>query len=497
MAEERTGYWKSLAERDGEPAFLETLDREFATPPGAAPVGLNRRNFLKAAGFFFTSAALAGCQRTPERLALPQVVQSPEQVPGRPLQYATTCGGCNAGCGVLAKTVDGRPIKLEGNPDHPLSRGGLCAAGQASILGLYDGLRLQQPLKKGERTTWNSVDDEIRAQLEEIRQQGKAVYFLSSTITSPTTRQAIAKFLIGFPNRHQVVFDAVSCSAILDAHFATHGVRELPRYRLEAADVIVSFDADFLGTWISPVQFTAGYRAGRQLEGAHPHLSYHVQIESRLSLTGSKADQRLCVPPGELGVVMTHLAARVAQKSGLTWGNGQVAATSVPAAVLDDLAERLWKARGRSLVLCGSQDVAHQQLCNFLNHLLANYGSTLDVTQPSHQSESNDSSMKQLLEDLRQGQVGALFVYRSNPLYDLPDSQALTESLRNVPLLVSFSSSLDETAAKATYVCPEPHYLETWNDAEAEAGVVSLCQPVMRPLGNARSLLETLASWMG
>src|SRR4029079_19653184 len=166
--------------------------------------------FLKAAGFAFTGAVLSGCQRTPTRMALPQVVQPPEQTPGRPLYYATTCGGCNAGCRVLAKTMDGRPIKLEGNPDHPLSRGGLCAVGQASILGLYDRLRLQHPLKNGEKTTWTVVDEEIRAQLEEIRRQGKAVYFLTSTISSPTARQAIANFLIGFPNCHHVVFDPLS-----------------------------------------------------------------------------------------------------------------------------------------------------------------------------------------------------------------------------------------------------------------------------------------------
>jgi Fe-S-cluster-containing dehydrogenase component/anaerobic selenocysteine-containing dehydrogenase len=465
---------------------LEMSDAEF-----------NRRTFLKLAGFAFAGAIGAGCERAPERNAFPPLVLAEDAIPGRPLLYASTCGGCNAGCGVVVKTLDGRPIKLEGNPNHPLSKGGLCAAGQASILGLYDRLRLQHPLKHGTRATWNAVDSEIRAQLDEVGRQGKKVRFLSGTITSPTTRQAIANFLAGYPGARHVVHDSFSCSAIREAHFQTHGMRALPHYHLEQAEVIVSFAADFLGTWIAPVAFAADYQAGRYLQGPAPHLSYHVQVESRLSLTGSKADQRLCVTPGEFGMVMTQLAARVAQKAGLAWDRGAGEAPPVPAAFLDDLAQRLWTARGRCLVLCDSEDVALQLLGNFLNHLLQNYGTTLDLAKPSYQNQSNDRDLAEMLEEIRQGQVGALFVYRSNPLYDFPEAEALGESLRSVPLVVSFASALDETASKAHYVCPEPHYLESWNDAEAVDGVVSLYQPTFQPLGESRPVLETLAAWQG
>jgi Fe-S-cluster-containing dehydrogenase component len=261
--------------------------------------------------------------------------------------------------------------------------------------------------------------------------------------------------------------------------------------------VIVSFDADFLGTWIAPVQFAAAYQASLYLQGPTPSLSYHVQLESRLSLTGTKADQRLCLAPGEMGLVMTHLAKRIAQKAGQNWGGGDLAVSPVPARFLDDLADRLWRARGRSLVLCASQDLAEQLVCNFLNELLTNYGTTVDVAQPSYQNQSNDQALQDLLEEIRLRQVGALFLYRSNPLYDLPGGQALKDAVRAVPLLVSFATGLDETAAQAQYVCPEPHYLESWNDAEAVDGVVSVFQPAMQPLGETRSLVETLAVWMG
>ena len=457
----------------------------------------SRRAFLKLAGFAFTGAIAGGCERAPVQNALPMPVQAEDVIPGRSLLYASTCGGCNAGCGVLVKVRDGRPIKIEGNPNHPLSLGGLCAAGQASLLGLYDSRRLQQPLKAGEASGWITVDAEIRARLDDLRRQRKAVRFLSGTITSPTTFRAITRFLADFPDARHVVHDPFSCSAILEAHLRTHGVRALPRYHLDRAEVIVGIDADFLGTWIAPVQFAAGYQAGRYLQGPVPHLSYHVQFESRMSLTGSKADHRRCISPGETGLVMTHLAVKLARKAGLDWGGGDLQPPSVPERFLDDLAERLWNARGRCLVLCGSQMLSQQLMCNLLNHLLQNYAATLDLTHSSYQNKSNDHDLQVLLEEIRRRQVGALLVYRSNPVYDYPLGQSLTDAVRAVPLVVSFAARLDETAEKAHYVCPESHYLESWNDAEAADGVVSLYQPTIQPLGDTRSLLETLAAWLG
>jgi molybdopterin-containing oxidoreductase family iron-sulfur binding subunit len=479
---------------------------------GQGDVELNRRTFLKLAGFALSGAVAGGCRRAPVQNAVPFLVQSPEVIPGRSLVYASTCGACNAGCGMLVKNRDGRPIKLEGNPSHPLSLGGLCAAGQASLLGLYDSKRLAHPLKNGQRASWETVDGEIRARLDEARRHpapGRAIRFLSSTITSPTTRRAISRFLGDFPNARHVIHDPLSCSAILDAHQQTHGIRALPRYFPERADIIVSFDADLLGTWIAPVQFAAGYQAGRYLQGPVPHLSYHVQVESRLSLTGSKADQRVCIAPGEAGLVMTQLAGRLARRTGEQIGTNwqtvleESEASSVPTRFLDDLADRLWNLRGRPgsssrcLLLCGSQDLAQQLLCNFLNQLLNNYGSTLDVANPSYQNQSDDRAYQQLLEEIRQGQVHVLFVYRTNPLYDAPAGPTLRQRLRDIPLLIGFNGCLDETAAQAQYVCPEPHYLETWNDAQPVEEVVSLYQPVIERLGDTRSLLETLANWKG
>ncbi len=468
------------------------------TAAGEQPeAGLDRRTFLRLAGFAFGSVAVAGCQRAPVHEAISYLTPPEGIVPGRTYQYASTCGGCSAGCGLLVQNRDGRPIKLEGNPDHPLSQGGLCAAGQASVLGLYDRLRLQQPLHKGEPSTWEKVDSAIRAQLESIGNKNGAVRILTPTLTSPTGLAMIRQFVKNFRNAQHIVHDTPSCSAILEAHARTHGHPVLPHYHLEQADVIAAFDADFLGSWLAPVEFAAAYQSNRRLDGPAPQLSYHVQFESRLSLSGTKAYQRFALAPGETGLVLTHLAIRLARKAGVDWAAPDLAESSVPAPFLDHLADHLWQARKRSLVLCGSQDVTEQVLCNFLNHLLANYGTTLDLERPSYQRAGSDQHLNKLLAELREGKVAALILYQSNPMYDLPDGEALAKDLERVPLVISCTERLDETAALAHYVCPIPHYLETWSDTQAVEGVLGLSQPVINPLGQTRPFIESLALWRG
>ena len=493
MSKRRTKrYWKSLKERDAASDVLKTAPGE--TSEGG-PRQFHRRDFLKATGFTLGMAFATGCSRAPVQRAIPLLSQPEEMVPGRSLFYASTCAGCSAGCGLLAKVRDGRPIKLEGNPQQPVSRGGLCATGQANILGLYDSQRLQNPLKEGKQSSWAEVDREIQAELANIRSDRGAVRFLSGTITSPTTRTAVQEFLKGFSDARHIVYDPLSSSALLDAHQQTHGVRALPRFHFDKAEVIVSFDADFLGTWISPVEYTADYRVGRDLEAKS--VSYHVQFEPRMTVTGSKADRRFAVAPGEMDLLLTHLAQRIARKAAAALTSSEPENVSVDLAFLDELADRLWHARGRSLIVCGSNDLQQQLLSNYLNHLLGNYGPTLDVEKPSLQAQGSDKELGGLLAELQDGKVKALFVCGANPVFDLPGGDGLAGALRKVPLLVSFAQRVDETAALARYVLPEQHYLESWSDAEPVSGLVSVSQPTVHPLGDARSLLETIATWNG
>lgn len=507
-------YWKSPAARAG-------LREEPPLP------GVNRRSFLEAAGFAASLAALGGCQRAPTTV-VPSLANETDNVrPGRARSFATTCGGCAAGCGMLATVRDGRPLKLEGMPEHPLSRGGLCAVGQAQPMELYDKERLMGPLFAGKPATWPEVDAQIAAALAKLPASG-GVRVVTASTSSATLRRAISAFLKRFPDGRHVEVDPVSVSAILDAHAATHGARRLPRYRFDKANVIVSFEADFLGTWISPVEFATAWKTGRTLpnrEVPHAHgsdapqasdaahanaehgpaksepatvaMSHHVQFESRMTLTGSNADVRHRLHPGEVALVVSHLLDRVARLAGKSGSPTPLAASSIPAAALDALAARLWENRGGALVVCGANDVPTQTLVNHLNHLFDAYGNTLDLDRPSQQFRGDDRQTATLLEELAAGKVAALFVADVDLVHDLPSGEAIAKALSRVPLVVSLSPRMDDTAAAARCVCPDEHPLASWGDAEPIAGLFSLRQPMMQPIGNARPAIESFAAWSG
>ena len=456
----------------------------------------SRRQFLEAAGFTMSLAAIGGCGRAPIETALPFAVQPEGLVPGRTRSYASTCTGCPAGCGLLVGVRDGRPLKMEGMPEHPLSAGGLCAIGQALPLGLYDSHRLTHPLADGNEVDWNTVDQTIAERLPQLGKQGSVV-FVTSTVTSPTLKATIETFLESFDDGRHVTFDAVSSSAILEAHLRTHGERVLPRYHFNQAKVIVSFGADFLGTWISPVEHTAAWRSRRVPSPTSPEMSYHVQFEGRVSLTGTNADRRYRLAPQEYGAVLAHLANDLGNRAGLTLPDGRPAESPIADTDLRDLGDALWRARGESLVVSDSQDIPTQAVVNYINQVLDNYGKTLDIERPSHQRQGNDAEMVKLLDDLKAGTVSALFVAGTDLTHNLPDRDGASEAIAKVPLVVSFAERVDDFSSLAHFVCPDHHPLESWMDANPVDGLLSLNQPTLHPLGKTRSLLESLHQWMG
>ena len=499
MSTEKTPtYWKSWEQGPGAAGLVQISTNEFPEPLDRPAEQLSRRSFLKAAGFTAAVAAAgAGCAHAPVEKAIPYLIQPEDIVPGLAYFYATTCGACPAACGMLTKNREGRPVKLEGNPEHPLSGGGLCAVGQGSLLELYDSLRLKEPRINGAAASWEEADRHISSQLAEIGNSRGAVRFLSGTISSPTLNAEIAKFLGTFHDARHVVYDALSSSAIADAHKETHGERLLPHYRFDKADVIVGLDADFLGAWISPVEFTRAYASGRRLDTQPLKMSYHAQVESRLSVTGAKADRRIRVSPQELDETAVRLAARVAKLAGTASPLAASAAANPSDALLDDLAQRLWQARGHSLIVCGSQDARVQMVVNYMNDLLGNYGATIEWERPSQQRSGNDRDLQALLDELKDGKVAALFLHGVNPVYDLPVGSALADWIKKVPLVVSLAMQLDETSELARFVCPDHHALESWGDAEPVLGVMSLFQPAIAPIGTTRAALESLARWSG
>ncbi len=489
-------YWMTLEERDGEagrqPSEPETLsDSAASLLEKASRLKVDRAGFLKLAGFSFAGAALSGCASRAAHKAIPYLVQPEEVTPGEATWYATACGACPAGCGALAKNRAGRPIKLEGNPGHPLNRGGLCALGQASLLGLYDSHRLKGPRVGGKDTDWTSLDRAVLEELGRLRSKGGSVRLLSRGVTSPTLRGRMEAFLSGFKDARLVEYDPLSVSSLSAAYETTHGTRLLPRFRFDKADWIVSFGADFLGTWISPVEFQGQWAYGRRLEGGETRFSRHLQVESTLSLTGSKADERWVASPGGVVLVLAHLARLLgAPLEGL-------AACPAPEPKMRALARGLEGRRGRSLVVCGDNQPEAQVLCAWINHRLGNEGTTLDLKRASLQARGDDKALAVLLKEMREGKVSALLIHDANPVYELPEGPALAGEMGRVPLVLSFAGSLDETSSLARFVCPEPHWLESWGDSEPVEGLLGLRQPAVRPWRDSRPALESLALWSG
>ncbi len=483
---------------------VRTVAREAASPVSpesmSAPdlLTVDRRRFLEASGFALFLSALAGCSRAPVRHILSAASGEEGSIVGLARHYASTCGGCAAACGVLVKTRDGRPIKLEGNPDHPLSRGGLCAVGQAEVLGLYDSQRLREPKLDGDSADWQAVDRRVREQLTAAKQAGRRVVLLTGTVHSPATRAASERFLAAHAGSQHIAYDPLSASAIASAHQQTHNLRAVPRYRFERADVIVSLNADFLGTWITPVEYTAAYREGRVPQGDAPQMSYHLQIESRVSLTGCNADERWVVPPETAGAMAVRLADALARRAGRDLEQ-KLPDVPVEEAKIAALVERLWQARGRALVVCDSQDVTTQIACNMINDLLGSYGKTVEITPASQQRLGDESQVGDLVDKLHRGEIGVLVIAGVNPVYDLPIGGELAELLggENAPFVVRLAQHADETANVAACVCPESHWLEAWGDAEPVVGVASLSQPTIAALGSTRTLLECLLAWTG
>ena len=290
--EQKTQYWKGIEEAEKHPEFIQNKGNEFheALPLEEAlnatdfDLSSNRRDFLKYFGFSVSAVALAACQKTPVKYAIPYVVKPQNITPGNAEYYASTCGGCNAGCGVIVKTREGRPIKLDGNELSSISRGALCALGQASILSLYDINRLANPLiDNKEQKDWAKIDSDIISKLAAIAAFNGGIRIITGTNNSPSFKKAMDLFKVKYPTAQVVVYDPISYSGIILANEKSFGKRVLPSYNFDKAEVIVSFGADFLGTWISPVEFTKQWVTNRNPKTGK--FSKHIQFESTLSLS--------------------------------------------------------------------------------------------------------------------------------------------------------------------------------------------------------------------
>jgi MoCo/4Fe-4S cofactor protein with predicted Tat translocation signal len=477
-------YWSGLDELDSTDAFKEIQGQEF---PEAQSVDAfisderhsssttGRRDFLKFMGFSITAATLAACE-TPVIKSIPYVNKPEDITPGVANYYASTYYDGLDYSNILVKTREGRPIFVKGNTATGAGKANARVIG--SVMGLYDRARLQGPSSAGDASSWADVD----AAMTSAVARGTTVV-LSNSIVSPSTSKAIAAL-----GAQHVQYDAVSYSALKEANATAFGVDAVPHYDFSKAEVIVSIAADFLGSWLTTSQHDTDYSALRSPERGTQ--SQHFQFESAMTLTGTNADIRIMINPSDEGNIAAGILAALKGSSISNLDENTTA--KVKAA-----AKALMAARGKSLVIAGANDLAIQTIVAAINQTLANYGSTIDLDRPSRAQRGDDSAVDQLITDMNTGRVSTLIIYGCNPSYDLADAARFNTGLAKVKTSVCMNGVADETASRSTFIAPDHHYLESWNDLSIRSGRVDIVQPTIEPLYSTRAAQESFLVWSG
>ncbi len=496
-------FWQSYEEYTNDPEYVEKKHNEFAEKLPFASFELAtqkstpRRDFLKMLGFSVSAAAIAASCEQPIRKAIPYVIQPEEITPGVANYYASSFINGNDYSSILVKTREGRPIKIEGNPNSSMSpNGGTDARAQTSVISLYDNARLKNPKINGEVTTWEEIDRVVGGDLREIARQGKKIVLLSSNIVSPTTKKLINEFGATLGNFEHVSYEPISYAGIIEANKKSFGKNIIPSYDFSKANMIVGFEADFLSTWLSPNEFLGQYSKARKISRKNTKMAKHVQFESLMTNTGSNADERYIVKPAYLPMAVGALYNAIAAKSGAASLSGNFN-IGLDTNTINKTARQLWNNRGASLVVSGSNDPNVQVLINGINNMLGNYGSTIDLNKPYNIGNSSDEAFQRLIAEMDRGQIHGLLIYNTNPAYSYFNTARFAEAIKKVVVTASFNDREDETASLVKFFLPDNHYLESWNDAEPKKGTFSLAQPCIRPLFNTRQFQDTLLSWMG
>ncbi|MCA1761368.1 MAG: twin-arginine translocation signal domain-containing protein, partial [Bacteroidales bacterium] len=495
MSEENK-YWHILEEFEPIKDVRNPKGREEVVSP------TSRRNFLKVLGLGTASAALiASCKRPVEK-AIPYFIKPEEITPGKAAYYASSYFNQNEFCNVLVKVRDNRPIKLEPNSKSVITPNGTSGRVQASVLDVYNVNRYQNPQKNGETMDWETADSEIVSQLRQLADEGKPVLLLTPTIISPSTKKLIGEFAQTF-NAEWHQYDAIPMDGYREANRRVFGANAIPEYHFEKADCIVSVGCDFLGTWLSPVEFSGQYAKRRDLFNGDGNLNKdlfngdgnlnkHYQVEAGMSLTGSNADMRIRAERADYGRILAYIYNQLAAQKGAATIEAPAPPQDV-AQKLDNAINDLAASEGKSLVVCGDNNPDYQVIANNINQLLGNVGNTILFERIYNHFQGSEKSLETLLNS----NPGAVIIWDVNPVYNHPESEKIKAVIEQAPLSVAISALPDETTELCQYVLPSPGYLECWDDAEYKTGVVSVLQPTLHKLFDVRQAQESLLAWLG
>ena len=490
-------YWRSLEELADAPEFRDFVEREYPQHAERWDDPVERRTFLKLMGASMALAGLSGCVFQPPEKIVPSVTQPEYGTPGKALFFATalTLGG--VATPLLARSNEGRPTKLEGNPDHPHSRNsnpddrGSSATdifSQASILSLYDPDRSQTPLFRDETRPWTTFVGEIRTALDGVRPgQGAGLHFLTETITSPSLAEQLRGILREFPQAKWHQYEPVNNDQVHAGARMAFGQPVNTIYDFSKADRILSLDADFLAAMPGSLRYARDFGALRRVTEGKNEMNRLYVVETTPTTTGASADHQWSIRPSELIKAATAIASQV--------GVGGVSAnTSISG--LDAIARDLQQHRGKSIVIVGREaPPAVHALAHAMNGALGNVGQTVFYTDPLEVNPGDQrQSLQDLINDLDGGRVQMLVMIGGNPVYNTPADLKLNQDrLFKAQLRIHLSQYRDETSELCHWHIPATHYLEEWSDTRAYDGTVSIVQPLIEPLYQGRSAHELLA----
>jgi molybdopterin-containing oxidoreductase family iron-sulfur binding subunit len=480
-------YWRSLAQIENRPEFRDALEREFPEGASELPEGISRRDMMMLVGASLSLAGLAGCRRPVEEI-VPYVTAPEDTLPGIPRHYATTMPFRRSAYGLIVESHEGRPTKIEGNPSHPSTLGASSTWIQASVLGLYDPDRSQSITERGAKKAWADV---VKAwsQLSDAHSAngGAGLVVISESFSSPTLARLAAALRERFPKMHWVTYDAVSDENRLAGVRQATG-RDLDlMLRLDRASVILALDADPLLSDPEMIRHTRGFANGRRAEA----MNRLYAVEGVYSLTGAMADHRLRLESRQIAQFVAALAGRLALPGASSAG------TSVPGVDprwIDALAKDLLANKGKGVIVAGERQppAVHAAVCALNSHL-GNTGKTVSYYETKDAGLPSASSLASAVDAMKAGTIQTLVVLGGNPVFDAPADLDFAAAMAKVPHSFVLGHAVDETSSKAEWHIPRAHYLESWGDARAVGGPISVTQPLILPLFGGRTAVEVLA----
>ena len=491
-------YWRSLEQLADTEGFRELLEREFPRQASEWPDDpAGRRRFLKIMGASLALAGLSACTRQPTETIMPYVRQPEEVIPGKPLFFATAVPVNAVAMGVLVESHLGRPTKVEGNPDHPASLGATNAVAQASVLDLYDPDRSQTLTYLGEIRPWSGFLGAVRERIGPMSaNSGAGLRFLTGSTTSPTLAGQFHALLQKFPAAKWHRYEPAGRFAVHAGARQAFGEPLNTYYQIAKADVILALDADFLCSGPASVRYAADFAARRRVRGAQTAMNRLYVAESTVTPTGAKADHRLPVRAADIEAFAAAIAAGVGAQ-GIDTSAGQQMANGPLGKWIAAVVKDLKQHRGASVVIPGEQQSpAVHVLAHAINDALGNFGKTVIHTDPLDPNPADDfESLRELVRDMRGGRVEMLVIIGGNPVYNAPADLDFTRSLSKVKLRIHMGLHANETSELCQWHVPQAHFLETWSDARAYDGTVTILQPLILPLYFGRSAHELLGAF--